>query len=82
RALLCWIFRPLLRVLSYVITEIISSLLHRESLSQTCSQLSKSIANIPYIGSTLPEHFDTLLNMGNHVEDRIFSILGMFLPRM
>ncbi|MDE5033700.1 AI-2E family transporter, partial [Francisella tularensis subsp. holarctica] len=53
--LLC-IFIPLLIVLSYVISEIISYLQHSESLSQTFSQLSKSISNIPYIGSTLQEH--------------------------
>ncbi|ABI83314.1 AI-2E family transporter [Francisella tularensis] len=79
-AILLCIFIPLLIVLSYVITEIISYLQHSESLSQTFSQLSKSIANIPYIGSTLQEHFDNLLNMVNQDKDMIISNLGKILP--
>ncbi|MDE5035815.1 AI-2E family transporter, partial [Francisella tularensis subsp. holarctica] len=67
-------------VLSYVITEIISYLHHSESLSQTFSLLSKSIAYIPYIGSTIQEHFDNLLNMVNLDKDMIISNLGKILP--
>ena len=64
----------------YVITEIISYLQHSESLSQTFSQLSKSMVNIPYIGNTLQEHFEKLIKMVNQDKDVLISNLGKILP--
>ncbi|AIT09141.1 membrane protein [Candidatus Francisella endociliophora] len=77
--LLC-IFIPILIVLSYAITEVISYLQHAESLTQTFSQLSRSIGNIPYIGDTLQEHFDKIIKMIKEDKEVIISNLGQALP--
>ncbi|MGQ4004701.1 AI-2E family transporter [Francisellaceae bacterium CB300] len=77
--LLC-IFIPILIVLSYAITETITYIKNADSLSQTFTQLSSSIGNIPYIGDTLQEHFDKIINMIKDDREKIVSDLGQLLP--
>lgn len=77
--LLC-IFIPILTILSYTVTEAITYIKHADSLSQTFSQLSSSIGNIPYVGDTLQEHFDKLTKMVKEDKETIVSSLGQLLP--
>ncbi|ASG68119.1 AI-2E family transporter [Francisella halioticida] len=77
--LLC-IFIPMLIVISYAIAEIIAYLQNAESLSQTFTQLSNSIAKIPYAGEYLQQHFDKLITIIKHDKEKIITNLGQLLP--
>ncbi|AJI53633.1 AI-2E family transporter [Francisella philomiragia] len=79
--LLC-VFIPILIVLYYAISEIVSYLQHPETFSQTFAKLGDSIGKIPYIGSILQEHFDKLIKAINDDSDTIISNLGQILPKV